>query len=239
MRVAGGFGPFTKDQNPRIFDKVRYDFHDPFEDKEAEENKESHGHWTIVELPQDDGTNTLDSSETERGRGFSNSNFLQKTSSTARTTRLEHHPTTEHPSEIKEPVLRPAKKETARSLKLNGEITEPLLRPRATRQNTKGETYDRDEVQEALPSQRGFTVQYLPERLAEIFSRAEKYAKQTLLPLISRYTPSFISGARQEEPKYLPIGGGADNQKSMQQPLDRLSERYVTFINFITCITAM
>lgn len=121
-------------------------------------------------------------------------------------------------------MLRPAKKETARSLKLNGEITEPLLRPRATRQNTKGDSHDKDEVQEALPSQRGFTVQFLPERLAGILAQAEKYARQTLLPLISRYTPSFISGARQEEQKYLPIGGGAENQKSMQS-FDRPQER--------------
>lgn len=35
-------------------------------------------------------------------------------------------------------------------------------------------------------------------------AQAERYARQTLLPLISQYTPSFVSGSRYEEPKYFP-----------------------------------
>jgi len=48
-------------------------------------------------------------------------------------------------------------------------------------------------------------VQFLPERLAGILAQAERYARQTLLPLISQYTPSFVTGIRHEEPKYFPL----------------------------------
>ncbi|XP_019760176.2 uncharacterized protein LOC109537746 isoform X2 [Dendroctonus ponderosae] len=51
------------------------------------------------------------------------------------------------------------------------------------------------------------TVQFLPQRLARMFEQAEKYARETILPLVSTYTPRFISefiGPRQE-PKYVPL----------------------------------
>lgn len=51
------------------------------------------------------------------------------------------------------------------------------------------------------------TVQFLPQRLARMFEQAEKYARETILPLVSTYTPRFISefiGPR-EEPKYVPL----------------------------------
>ncbi|CAG9772850.1 unnamed protein product [Ceutorhynchus assimilis] len=51
------------------------------------------------------------------------------------------------------------------------------------------------------------TVQFLPRRLARMFEQAEKYARETILPLVSTYTPRFISdfiGTR-EEPKYVPL----------------------------------
>ncbi|KAI4482304.1 hypothetical protein M0804_008855 [Polistes exclamans] len=116
------------------------------------------------------------------------------------------------------------------SLKLS-EITEPILRPRSTRQNLnkRNTSFDEerqdDEIQEtSSTSTRGFTVQFLPERLAGILAQAEKYARQTLLPLISQYTPSFVSGLRQEEPKYFPpLGDRMDTKESFE---NKVRSRY-------------
>ncbi|RZC36887.1 Lipase and/or Abhydrolase 6 domain containing protein [Asbolus verrucosus] len=51
------------------------------------------------------------------------------------------------------------------------------------------------------------TVQFLPQRLAKMFEQAEKYARETILPLVSTYTPKFISDiiTPREKPKYLPL----------------------------------
>lgn len=51
------------------------------------------------------------------------------------------------------------------------------------------------------------TVQFLPQRLAKMFEQAEKYARETILPLVSTYTPKFITDfiAPREKPKYLPL----------------------------------
>lgn len=37
------------------------------------------------------------------------------------------------------------------------------------------------------------TVQFLPQRLARMFEEAEKYARETILPLVSTYTPKFLT----------------------------------------------
>lgn len=54
------------------------------------------------------------------------------------------------------------------------------------------------------------TVQILPQRLARMFEQAEKYARETLLPFVSTYTPKFLSDfitptPISERPKYLPL----------------------------------
>ncbi|XP_065173787.1 uncharacterized protein [Atheta coriaria] len=54
------------------------------------------------------------------------------------------------------------------------------------------------------------TVQFLPQRLARMFEEAEKYARETILPLVSTYTPKFISdfivpNVPNATPKYLPL----------------------------------
>lgn len=192
--------------------------------------------WAIAALTNDGGINSNSVENNvgefaERGRGFSsggaalglNRNGILPVITITSTS------TTDKPSspntEIHEPVLRlgnpgGGKKETGRSLKLP-EITEPVLRPRGTRQDSSStmnlssrntgaadqQMEDRNSKQEMLeesPSSRGFTVQFLPERLAGILAQAERYARQTLLPLISQYTPSFIGGGRAERPKYFP-----------------------------------
>lgn len=55
------------------------------------------------------------------------------------------------------------------------------------------------------------TVQILPQRLARMFEQAEKYARETLLPFVSTYTPKFLSDFIAPNPlpavtpKYLPL----------------------------------
>lgn len=54
------------------------------------------------------------------------------------------------------------------------------------------------------------TVQILPQRLARMFEQAEKYARETLLPFVSTYTPKFLSDfitptPVPARPKYLPL----------------------------------
>ncbi|XP_043488723.1 uncharacterized protein LOC122515428 [Polistes fuscatus] len=210
-----GVGPFTKDQNIRLVDGSN--------DYENSDDS-SRNSWKIVEISNGGESNSLDNGETESGRSFSGSNFIQRVSSFTESTPEDDEVTTkQYLPEIREPVLRSNKKESGRSLKLS-EITEPILRPRSTRQNLgrRNTTFDEerqdDEIQEtSSTSTRGFTVQFLPERLAGILAQAEKYARQTLLPLISQYTPSFVSGLRQEEPKYFPpLGDRMDTKESFE-----------------------
>lgn len=52
------------------------------------------------------------------------------------------------------------------------------------------------------------TVQFLPHRLGRMFEQAEKYARSTILPLVSTYTPKFISdfiAPQENQRKYVPL----------------------------------
>ncbi|XP_018573353.1 uncharacterized protein LOC108912569 isoform X2 [Anoplophora glabripennis] len=52
------------------------------------------------------------------------------------------------------------------------------------------------------------TVQFLPQRLGRMFEQAEKYARNTILPLVSTYTPKFISdfiAPQESQRKYVPL----------------------------------
>lgn len=206
-------GPFTKEQNLRVTDvESNFGMTSTFEDTANRRGSGAASPWIMLDISNDGDSNSLENTEQERGRAFSGgTNLVYRTS-----TPLEHVDettigvtTTEHLPEIREPVLRLNKKEVGRSLKLP-EITEPILRPRTTRQNTRNEAVpyerQRDEIQEtSSTSTRAFTVQFFPERLALILAQAEQYARNTLLPLISQYTPSFVTGAKHEEPKYFPL----------------------------------
>ncbi|XP_077266184.1 uncharacterized protein LOC143899644 isoform X1 [Temnothorax americanus] len=215
----GGLGPFTKEQNRRVGAEV--ETATTFNENE-ESRRNVANPWTVLDISGDGDSNSLENSESEQGRSFSGAaNLIYRTSTAservAETTATTVPTTTEYLPEIREPVLRPSKKDAGRSLKLP-EITEPILRPRATRHNTRNEVVpqqqhqqhqerQRDEIQEtsSTSTRALFTVQFLPERLAGILAQAERYARQTLLPFISQYTPSFVTGIRHEEPKYFPL----------------------------------
>lgn len=214
MAQRKSLGPFTKEQNVRVVEVETMPF-----TEDAEKQRNIANPWTVLDISSDGDSNSLENADSEHGRSFSGAKLIYHTSTAMQrpaetnvttTTTSTTTTTTEFLPEIKEPVLRPSKKETGRSLKLP-EITEPILRPRATRHNSRNEAmpqqYDNDEIQEtSSTSTRSFTVQFLPERLANILAQAERYARQTLLPLISHYTPSFMTGMRShEEPKYFPL----------------------------------
>lgn len=222
----GGVGPFTKEQNLRSIERSN-GYENPDDDDRSDNP------WKIVDITNDADSNSLDNGENEGGRSFSGSNFIQRVSPFAEIAAEDDVTTKQYLPEIREPVLRSNKKESGRSLKLS-EITEPILRPRSTRQNLTRrnissddddrQDHDRQEIQEtSSTSTRGFTVQFLPERLAGILAQAEKYARQTLLPLISQYTPSFVGGLRQEEPKYFPPLG--DNKESFDVTIRSRDQR--------------
>ncbi|OXU30542.1 hypothetical protein TSAR_002870 [Trichomalopsis sarcophagae] len=235
-----GLGPFTKEENIKIAKAEQEKLAAAKEYSDNSSKQTSYqsvsSPWAIAALANDGSINSNSVENNvgefaERGRGFSSGSaslgldrngILQVITITSTST-------TDNPSfpnaETHEPVLRlgnpgGGKKETGRSLKLP-EITEPVLKPRGTRQDSSStmnlssrnggtgdhQMEDRNSKQEMLeesPSSRGFTVQFLPERLAGILAQAERYARQTLLPLISQYTPSFIGGGRAERPKYFP-----------------------------------
>ena len=204
LSSSKGLGPFTKEQNVRMVERKENFKASNFEETSSR-GSGSNNPWNIVDISSDGDSNSLENSDSERGRGFSGLNFFGARSSSSPDPSVE--PTTEFLPEIREPVLQVDKKETGRSLKFP-EITEPILRPRSARQNTRNEVHGREkpkeEIQETSSTSRAFTVQFLPERLAGILAQAERYARQTLLPLISQYTPSFVTGTRFEEPKYFP-----------------------------------
>lgn len=216
-RPQKSLGPFTKDQNmgPAIKEEsVQITFvpKDGEDTSSRTDSKKSIASpWSYVDV-SDAGSNSLENTEIESGRAFSGSNFVPSTTpETPPRTTLPSNPTNR--GEVREPVLQATKKETGRSMRLP-EITEPILRPRATRQNFKNEDYSQDEprtepteeseISNSTQAVKSFTVQFLPERIAGILAQAEKYARQTLLPLISQYTPSFVGGSRPERVKYFP-----------------------------------
>lgn len=136
------------------------------------------------------------------------------------------------PGEIYEPILkdRPKpKSHTGRSFSIDGEkkkifaeeeIMEPILkattaRSRKMKQVPMESSSTRDNSY--------FNVQLLPFRLGEIFERAEKYARETLLPLISEQAPRFFGfGIDREEPnqrrpKYIPKIGDIRNETVIRE----------------------
>ncbi|KAH0809912.1 hypothetical protein GEV33_012880 [Tenebrio molitor] len=69
------------------------------------------------------------------------------------------------------------------------------------------------------------TVQFLPQRLAKMFEQAEKYARETILPLVSTYTPKFISDiiTPREKPKYVPLSYDETTKSSSTTKIPRPS----------------
>lgn len=138
------------------------------------------------------------------------------------------------PGEIYEPILkdRPqAKTHTGRSFNVENndkkkvfaeeEIMEPILKA-TTARNRKMKQVPL-EASSTTRDNSYFNVQLLPFRLGEIFERAERYARETLLPLISEQAPRFFGfGVDREEPnqrrpKYIPKIGEIKNETVVRE----------------------
>lgn len=137
------------------------------------------------------------------------------------------------PGEIYEPILkdRPqAKAHTGRSFNIDGdkktnifaeeEIMEPILKATTARSRKMKQV----PIESSTTRENSyFNVQLLPFRLGEIFQRAERYARETLLPLISEQAPRFFGfGVDREEPnqrrpKYIPKIGDIKNETVVRE----------------------
>lgn len=133
------------------------------------------------------------------------------------------------PGEIFEPILKERQRpkvQTGRSFNLKTdakpnvfaeeEIMEPILKA-TTARSRKMKQVAMDNATGARDNSY-FNVQLLPFRLGELFERAERYARETLLPLISEQAPRFFGfGADRDEPnqrkpKYIPKIGDIKNE---------------------------
>lgn len=131
------------------------------------------------------------------------------------------------PGEIFEPILKERQKPNAnvgRSFSVEEkpnvfneqEIMEPILKA-TTPRNRKTKNMPIESAASTRDNNY-FNVQLLPFRLGELFERAEKYARETLLPLISEQAPRFFGfGTERDEPnerkpKYIPKIGELRNE---------------------------
>lgn len=137
-----------------------------------------------------------------------------------------HDPSKEK-AEITEPILGPTTVKSTRS------TTEPVETDKKTKDSQMIEDYkevdwvpkeipitikpiqgqiknknNNQPTQEGPLEQIATTVQFLPQRLARMFEQAEKYTRETILPLVSTYTPRFITdfiSPKESQPKYVPL----------------------------------
>lgn len=170
--------------------------------------------------PVIDGANSLERNSIESSRSFASTNTNQ--------------------AEIFEPILKDRQKqiETGRSIQTNSrdrtapiytedEIMEPVLRS-TTMKSRKIKQVPLENSTIRQNENPFFTVQLLPFRLGELFERAEKYARETLLPLISEQAPKFFGfgGGREEpyerKPKYIPSFAKQTRNESMAVSLRKI-----------------
>lgn len=115
------------------------------------------------------------------------------------------------------------------------EIIEPILKS-TTQKNRKMKNVPVEDSRSndvVKPRENSFfTIQLLPFRLGELIERAERYARETLLPLISEQAPRFFGfgGASDIKsdrmPKYFPsLGEFAANSGDSDIQESRVSER--------------
>lgn len=137
----------------------------------------------------------------------------------------DHH---QNSDEIFEPILKDRhirKPNIGRSFDLKDkpqmheEIFEPILKASPQR-NRKTKQLNANDENRNIQEKGYFNVQLLPFRIGELFERAERYARETLLPLISEQAPRFFGfGSDRDEPnerkpKYIPKIGELRNASS-------------------------
>ncbi|XP_059619038.1 uncharacterized protein LOC132263340 isoform X2 [Phlebotomus argentipes] len=185
---------------------------DRIDDKKSEENEVNHAYGVYddqdLRFARDDRENSVNpkwqhvegnglesGSGTESSRGFP-----------------EEIVTTHNPPEIFEPILKAKRQKSGKGRRFDteasaDEILEPVLRSTTPRIRNKSQEDARSAGEKRKSRDGNFlTVQLFPFRLGEILERAERYARLTLLPLISETAPRFFNFAAQKDdrkPKYL------------------------------------
>lgn len=112
---------------------------------------------------------------------------------------------------------------------IKDEIVEPVLKSTTQKaRKMKNVPVQSATTDAAKPRENSFfTIQLLPFRLGELIERAERYARETLLPLISEQAPRFFGFGRAESrsdrmPKYFPpLGEIADTEAEASQISER------------------
>lgn len=124
-------------------------------------------------------------------------------------------------SEIFEPILKDPRSSASSGRKIDSndvpdpEIVEPLLRSTTPRQRIKTSTEtSRSNKDIKVNTPETLTVQLFPFKLGKLLESAERYARETLLPLISIQAPKFFNLGFQDEvqdedkddrkPRYIP-----------------------------------
>lgn len=135
---------------------------------------------------------------------------------------------TAHRKEIVEPLLKAVRNgKIGRSHEpREPEIFEPILGP----------TSKPTVVPTPIEHARSVTVQLLPQRLAELLERAERYTRLTLLPLISAHAPRFFgfggnNDNQKHEPKYFPPLG------KIELDFERTTPKAVRLGKFVEVLT--
>lgn len=104
-------------------------------------------------------------------------------------------------SEIYEPILKERKIPKGRNIQNFENKRRPITNSPPLKDSSAEESSrDKDSI----------TVQLFPFRLGELLERAERYARETLLPLISEHTPRFFGFGGPEKkderkPRYIPL----------------------------------
>ncbi|GAB0089134.1 uncharacterized protein DMENIID0001_036270 [Sergentomyia squamirostris] len=186
---------------------------DRIDDKKNEENDVNHSFAydeQDVRFTQDDRENSINSNWQPIEENGLDSGLGTDSSRSFPDERI----TTENPPEIFEPILKEKRQKTGKGRKFDsdGSVTEEILEPilRSTTQRIQNKSQeDSASLGENKKSRDGsfLTVQLFPFRLGEILERAERYARLTLLPLISETAPKFFNFGTtmsdDRKPKYL------------------------------------
>lgn len=76
------------------------------------------------------------------------------------------------------------------------------------------------------------TVQFLPQRLTRMFEQAERYARETIFPLITQHTPKFISNfitpRDRQQTQYVPLEYDETTTKKLNNQIKRISRTEFT-----------
>ncbi|XP_055384997.1 uncharacterized protein LOC129614431 [Condylostylus longicornis] len=146
------------------------------EEKSDQKNyHSSHENNNLLYQPLQEGSNDLDKENIEQSRSLRSPEIFEpvlKSSSTYQKGRNLH--SFENDSEIKEPIL---KATTPKLNKNSGEEKQIEQKTETESNRSEGDV---------------ITIQIFPFKIGELFERAERYARETILPIFSEQAPKLL-----------------------------------------------